>query len=58
MENIGNAYLSYAKGYKQEGFNVGLGLLGQVDPNELEYDPEYLTNYELGINSKIVILQI
>ena len=53
MENIGNAYLSYAKGYKQGGFNVGLGLLGQVDPNELEYDPEYLTNYELGINSKI-----
>ena len=53
MENIGNAYLSYAKGYKQGGFNVGLGLLGQVNPNELEYDPEYLTNYELGINSKI-----
>ena len=53
MENIGNAYLSYAKGYKQGGFNVGLGLLGQVDPNELEYEPEYLTNYELGINSKI-----
>ena len=53
MENIGNAYLSYAKGYKQGGFNVGLGLLGQVDPNELEYDPEYLTNYELGINSKV-----
>ena len=53
MENIGNAYLSYAKGYKQGGFNVGLGLLGQVDPNELEYDPEYLRNYELGINSKI-----
>lgn len=53
MENIGNAYLSYAKGYKQGGFNVGLGLLGQVDSNELEYDPEYLTNYELGINSKI-----
>ena len=53
MENIGNAYLSYAKGYKQGGFNVGLGLLGQVDPNELEYDPEYLTNYELGINSNI-----
>ena len=53
MENIGNAYLSYAKGYKQGGFNVGLGLLGQVDPNELEYDPEYLTNYELGINSQI-----
>ena len=53
MESIGNAYLSYAKGYKQGGFNVGLGLLGQVDPNELEYDPEYLTNYELGINSKI-----
>ena len=53
MESIGNAYLSYAKGYKQGGFNVGLGLLGQVDPNELEYDPEYLRNYELGINSKI-----
>ena len=53
MEKIGNAYLSYAKGYKQGGVNVGLGLLGQVNPNELEYDPEYLTNYELGINSKI-----
>ena len=48
-----NIYLSYAKGYKQGGFNVGLGLLGQVDPSDLEYEPEHLRNVELGLNAEI-----
>ncbi len=48
-----NIYLSYAKGYKQGGFNVGLGLLGQVDPSDLEYEPEHLKNVELGLNAEI-----
>ena len=41
------------QGYKQGGFNVGLGLLGQVDPSDLEYEPEHLKNLELGLNTEI-----
>ena len=53
MNDSNNIYLSYAKGYKQGGFNVGLGLLGQVDPSDLEYEPEHLRNVELGLNAEI-----
>jgi iron complex outermembrane receptor protein len=46
-------FASIAKGYKQGGFNLGLGLGPDSSNQNLLYDPEYLTNYELGLNSKI-----
>ena len=53
-----NIFISIARGYNQGGFNLNLGL----DPNSINsnlyYDPEFLTNYELGINSKIVNLNM
>ena len=52
IENDTNIFASIAKGYKQGGFNLGLGLASDSLNNNLLYDPEYLTNYELGINSK------
>ena len=48
-----NIFISIARGYNQGGFNLNLGL----DPNSINsnlyYDPEFLTNYEIGLNSKI-----
>jgi len=52
IENDTNIFASIAKGYKQGGFNLGLGLAPDSLNNNLLYDPEYLTNYELGINSR------
>ena len=49
-----NIFISIAKGYKQGGFNLGLGLGGDVTNKDLTYDPEFLTNYEIGINSRIL----
>ena len=53
-----NIFISIARGYNQGGFNLNLGL----DPNSINsnlyYDPEFLTNYELGLNSKIVHLNM
>ena len=43
-------YLSVAKGYKQGGFNLGTGLSGSSLVRAISYSPEYLTNYEFGIN--------
>tara|TARA_X000000368_G_scaffold246938_1_gene195059 strand:- start:2302 stop:4401 length:2100 start_codon:yes stop_codon:yes gene_type:complete len=48
-----NIYFSIARGYKQGGFNLGLDALDSSVNNNLIYDPEFLTNYELGINSKL-----
>ena len=45
-----NLFASIARGYKQGGFNLGLGL-GSSNANII-YDPEYLLNYEVGINTK------
>jgi len=52
IKNIENSNLfaSIARGYKQGGFNLGLGL-GSSNTNTV-YDPEYLLNYEVGINTK------
>ncbi|MDC1241271.1 TonB-dependent receptor [Gammaproteobacteria bacterium] len=53
-----NIFISIARGYNQGGFNLNLGL----DPNSINsnlyYDPEFLTNYELGLNSKIINLNM
>ena len=45
-----NLFASIAKGYKQGGFNLGLGL-GSSNANII-YNPEYLLNYEVGLNTK------
>ena len=54
MTNDTNMYASLAKGYKQGGFNLGLGLDANATNKNLAYDPEFLTNYELGINTKFL----
>ena len=54
MTNDTNMYASLAKGYKQGGFNLGLGLDANLTNKNLAYDPEFLTNYELGINTKLL----
>ena len=54
MTNDTNMYASLAKGYKQGGFNLGLGLDANSTNKNLAYDPEFLTNYELGINTKLL----
>ena len=54
MTNGTNMYASLAKGYKQGGFNLGLGLDANSTNKNLAYDPEFLTNYELGVNTKLL----
>ena len=43
-------YFSVARGYKQGGFNLGTGLNNSNFSSSIIYAPEYLTNYELGLN--------
>ena len=52
MNTKSNMYLSIARGYKQGGFNLGLDALDNSLNKNLIYDPEFLTNYEFGVNSK------
>ena len=52
INNSSNIFISIAKGYNQGGFNLGLGLDQDSTNKNLYYDPEFLTNYEIGINSK------
>ena len=49
--NDSNIYFSIARGYKQGGFNLGLDATDNLVKQSLIYDPEYLTNYELGLSS-------
>ena len=51
--NDSNIYFSIARGYKQGGFNLGLDATDNLVRQSLIYDPEYLTNYEFGINSNL-----
>ncbi len=50
-----SAYARIARGYKAGGFNLGFAGLDfddlelNVGPEQIEYDPEYLWNYELGL---------
>ena len=43
-------FASVAKGYKQGGFNLGTGLNNSEFNTSINYDPESLINYEVGIN--------
>ena len=57
LENDLKYYVSIAKGYKQGGFNLGTGVSGSSLVQAISYSPEYLTNYELGINKYFVSSQ-
>ena len=46
-----NIYFSIARGYKQGGFNLGLDATDNTIKESLIYDPEFLTNYEIGVSS-------
>jgi outer membrane receptor protein involved in Fe transport len=48
-----NIFFSIARGYNQGGFNLNLGLDPNSQNGNLYYDPEFLINYEIGLNSKI-----
>jgi iron complex outermembrane receptor protein len=47
-----NIFFSVARGYNQGGFNLNLGLDPNSQNGNLYYDPEFLINYEIGLNSK------
>ena len=47
-------YVSIAKGYKQGGFNLGTGVSSSSLVQAISYSPEYLTNYEFGINKYFI----
>ena len=51
--NNSNIYFSIARGYKQGGFNLGVDATNYIN-NSLIYDPEFLTNYEIGFNSNMI----
>ena len=48
-----NVFVSVARGFNQGGFNLNLGLAPGSQNGNLYYDPEFLTNYELGWNAKL-----
>ena len=48
-----NIFVSVARGFNQGGFNLNLGLAPGSQNGNLYYDPEFLTNYELGWNAKL-----
>jgi outer membrane receptor protein involved in Fe transport len=54
LTNDSTIFTSIAKGYKQGGFNLGLGLAADSKNRNIYYDPEFLTNYEMGINAKLL----
>lgn len=43
-------YLRIARGFKSGGFNAATS----SDPNKIEFKPEYLTSYELGVKSELL----
>ena len=47
-----NIFFSLARGFNQGGFNLNLGLDPDSQNNNLYFDPEFLTNYEFGLNVK------
>ena len=47
-----NIFFSVARGYNQGGFNLNLGLDPNSQNGNLYYDPEFLINYEIGLNTK------
>ena len=48
------SYISIAKGYKQGGFNLGTGISNPSLAQVISYSPEYLINYEVGLNKYFI----
>ena len=53
LNNSSNIFISIARGFNQGGFNLNLGLAPASKNSNLYYDPEFLTNYEIGFNSQL-----
>jgi outer membrane receptor protein involved in Fe transport len=54
LSDATNIFVSVARGFNQGGFNLNLGLAPGSQNGNLYYDPEFLTNYELGWNAKLL----
>ena len=53
LSHSSNIFFSVARGFNQGGFNLNLGLAPDSKNSNLYYDPEFLTNYEIGLNSQL-----
>ena len=63
LSDSANVFISIARGFNQGGFNLNLGLAPDSQNSNLYYDPEFLTNYELGwkatlLNSRMNISSV
>ena len=53
FSDVANIFISVARGFNQGGFNLNLGLAPDSKNTNLYYDPEFLTNYEVGFNAQL-----
>ena len=53
LSDVANIFISIARGFNQGGFNLNLGLEPESKNANLYYDPEFLTNYEVGFNAQL-----
>ena len=53
LSDVANIFFSIARGFNQGGFNLNLGLEPESKNSNLYYDPEFLTNYEVGFNAQL-----
>ena len=53
LSDVANIFISIARGFNQGGFNLNLGLEPDSKNANLYYDPEFLTNYEVGFNAQL-----
>ena len=53
LSDVANIFISVARGFNQGGFNLNLGLAPDSKNTNLYYDPEFLTNYEVGLNAQL-----
>ena len=53
LSDVANLFISVARGFNQGGFNLNLGLAPDSKNTNLYYDPEFLTNYEVGFNAQL-----
>ena len=53
LSDVANIFISVARGFNQGGFNLNLGLAPESKNTNLYYDPEFLTNYEVGFNAQL-----
>ena len=53
LSDVANIFISVARGFNQGGFNLNLGLASDSKNTNLYYDPEFLTNYEVGFNAQL-----